>query len=720
MKTQVGLTLWGLDTFLDGNEERIMLARPIVKVTEREGVAVARDATWSIEPECSIKWIGIDEDGSLTSVTSDRTIFIDSPQVVAVVGPVFRQDWETIAPAMVGASQWIPIQDDYSILCLELGQYGKLAESVGEVAKNVFDKEMRALDENSESLSPLGQAALRMLIGNAAVPLDSRVVRKLAAARITRNFDAYERGLHSAVTRLGTDEKKIEMRVDDYCEIVFAKWLNRIVELSTEAKNNLVPFGSTTSCPQDPAEAGIAYRSQLVRACHFPAKKLIDGARDLGKTLGRKVVDGEWTEGHIAEMWASFAEPIPELPAESNLLYPHCIRAYVEEVKGVWQWDDGEWASRRRRYGEITKLVGSIHEQVKRPLILAFDGFPDFNQLVALMTHICASEAVQGFLPYLVNYASNELLGAPGKHPDVGVRNVFTLAEIPTASEKIVVFCHRGYSAYVRNSHLKSLLQDRGRAPESVKRAAKVILDGEAIFQVALSDRCWIAVDGGLPQPGDSEFNFLYKGLLREAHKTDSSLKPAYFANSSSFDKAFEGFVTGDSNVLMGGSVHNRLLDRWLCLPLQCTAILRSDDFQILANWQFPVPNVVDFGPRLSGRSFRKVRTQVISLFRKLWENVDEAAAVIRTQSNVFGTTVTEARQFLGALMAELIVETPKASSSDRMWSFLTHIDDMVGLIRDDNCSPTETGDRVKQRAGQEDRKQSQQDITLPSKGGAN
>lgn len=662
--------LWGIDALLEGYENRLLLVLPVISCHGRLGVA--RDTPWAAEPEHSFKWIASEGDyrqAATTELTSDTPLSISSGQLVLLMGGKFSHALKVLSLNDTTQFNWTSIQEDFKACCIELGEGLALLKYLAQQARDAFDREFEEVSLFNRSLSPKAEAALMLLNGNDQVPLDWRFVRKLAAARLIRNPDAYRRARLAAEIRLKLDGDQIERLVDEYVRTVSGTW----------ASHN--PWPAT-----DPAVCGNWFRTSLLRGLPFSD----EGSRrrwatGMGSSLGGYVASGELTEDWFTQMWETFSEPLSgKLNGSDRLVYPEIIRSYVQQLSLRWQLPESKWSQHSGQRRDLQKFLKTINKNSKEPIILGVDQFPETRLLEIILSQACRDVGIAPFTAYPLKYGTNTLSQPPRETAtaDVSVRNRLTVIDTGTTEPIAPIFLHGGYYAFSQDSYLRSLIQEshKGLIPEEVRNVSERLLDkDETDWPETINARCWIAFHGGLRRPPNGEFANILDAIERAARiigidEAQSGWRPSM---PNEFDASFEAFVREDTLTFMGGTVHSRLTMRWLRQPLDIITILKPEDFRnILPEGLFPVANILAFSERLKNSRKSSLRTAIRNAYREAWKLLDQLANGPEDQNS---------SDFLRDLMCRLVSPDVAAAEWDARWSIITNTADMRDLLALDN-----------------------------------
>lgn len=701
--------LWGIDSELDGFENSILLALPVIALEGR--VAVARNDSWSLTPEHQLSWFNTESEalGHVTHLGLDSDLAVSPGELVVLIGPGFRDAWHVVGPLPDSPDKWVEVQGGFSLLCLPLERSQRLMKSLSERAKTAFDSEVRRAGADARAVTPMGQAALSMLQGNSEAPLEAVYARAIAAARIAEDFDSQTRLVFLAESELELTRDQVERLVEDYLAFAFGRWRDLVL-----APASLIPAadhahgmagssgavahtGNFDDGISDPAEMGRFLRLTIHGGAAALNGTTVAWAKAIGSALGHRVAEGLWSEADYQKMWRVFEEPIPDgLPPTVRRLYPEMIRAYAQSIAPKWHQaaEVAAYAGWRRPLRD--RLAEVEHLRDKESVVLGVDQFGESRLLAALLLRAAADVSLRA-APLVVRSLSYGTGTVASPHEseaaDISVRNRLTVVGKRERSEPL--FYHHGYFVFAQSSHVESIAIDPD-VPESVRRTAEALLarrddPGSSVpTAISLSDRCWIACDAGMPQPPDREFGRLFDSVTACASESGTLRRTRVGVSQAhnEFDATFDQFVGGHTQVYMGGSIHSRLILRWLRRPLQLILLLCPQDFASLWKTKFPVPNILvfekHFSQKLKEKKFRGLRNALYDSFAHGWEMLD---ALAQAPADDAGSET-----LLRGLMAALVQPVWGPPAVDTRWSFIAHTDDMRSLIKEDNSARSGDG----------------------------
>jgi hypothetical protein len=225
--SEENLFVWGIDGELAGNEARLMACLPFFTREGTPGVFAARALDWSVDPERNLVHLASEEE----ALTLGDKLTLPSPFpivpgfLVAVIGPMLVQSLmvlsETGSWGIDIRQSFMPSAEGFYVTSSHLVYYEWLGSHLASSAKAAFDQEISA--NQGATVTPAAEAALSVLKGNPFAKLEELVVRRLIAARIKKDADAYRTTMELASLRLKETPKKVEELVESHFRILVEK-----------------------------------------------------------------------------------------------------------------------------------------------------------------------------------------------------------------------------------------------------------------------------------------------------------------------------------------------------------------------------------------------------------------------------------------------------------------------------------------------------------------
>jgi hypothetical protein len=225
--SEENLFVWGIDGELAGNEGRLMACLPFFTREGTPGVFAARALDWSVDPERNLVHLASEEE----ALTLGDKLTLYGPPLEARPGTLVVM---TGAALMENMSAYLESFDFLELIasgyhspqgflasCLDPATYEKIGLRLALSAKAVFDQEISA--NQGATVTPAAEAALSVLKGNPFTKLEELVVRRLIAARIKKDADAYRTTSELAAVRLKETPQKVDELVESHFRILVEK-----------------------------------------------------------------------------------------------------------------------------------------------------------------------------------------------------------------------------------------------------------------------------------------------------------------------------------------------------------------------------------------------------------------------------------------------------------------------------------------------------------------
>lgn len=210
----------GADFERRGNEGRLQFVWPVIDLGDGSRY-LAEGSTWAAD--------GSGLHGPLSESTLaervarfDRPLSIDSPQGLVAMGPDFLANAASLRdPLFDEILVRVPgVRDQagylYSVATVET--YEDFARALAAHARDVFDESLKAA--HAQFLPPRARVALAMFEAEPSLPYEARVIRRLLALRIDKDYERYASVLVTASRRLDATKSDVEERVVSGQEIL--------------------------------------------------------------------------------------------------------------------------------------------------------------------------------------------------------------------------------------------------------------------------------------------------------------------------------------------------------------------------------------------------------------------------------------------------------------------------------------------------------------------
>jgi hypothetical protein len=196
------------------------------------GVFAARALDWSVDPERNLVHLASEEQ----ALAPGDKLSLDSPleaypgTLVVIAGPnlvwnltfqmrYYLEAFPSEYSDLILGSSLSP--EGFRASSLDHALYQDVGLSLASLAKTAFDQEIST--HQGAVVTPAAEGALAILKGNAFTKLEELVVRRLIAARIKKDADAYRTTMEFAALRLKETPKKVEELVESHFRILVEK-----------------------------------------------------------------------------------------------------------------------------------------------------------------------------------------------------------------------------------------------------------------------------------------------------------------------------------------------------------------------------------------------------------------------------------------------------------------------------------------------------------------
>lgn len=221
------LLIWGIDGELSGNEGRLMACLPFFTREGIPGVFAARALDWSVDPERNLVHLASEEE----ALALGDKLTLPSPLptapgfLVGVIGPLLMQSLAVIPGARDRVIDlvrfFILSAEGFWVISPDRVAYEIIGLDLASSAKAAFDQEISV--NQGATVTPIAEAALSVLKGNPFTRLEELVVRRLIAARIKKDADAYRTTSELAALRLKETPQKVDELVESHFRILVEK-----------------------------------------------------------------------------------------------------------------------------------------------------------------------------------------------------------------------------------------------------------------------------------------------------------------------------------------------------------------------------------------------------------------------------------------------------------------------------------------------------------------
>lgn len=358
--------------------------------------------------------------------------------------------------------------------------------------------------------------------------------------------------------------------------------------------------------------------------------------------------------------WADRTTLSDNLPAPSwfntqnrRLIAAHSIRQCVEEVIDEGKVTINSEPFTRAIEGtvipswieEVSSLIPNINRKVVK---VAVSPFPEDRAFFAVLREAAKITKSITFEAIPTNWGQST---SEGGQPDFALVNEYApIPELRRTDTEDDVYTHKGYYVFFDNT---------------VERPDSAL------------ERFRLAFNKGLAGYWRGE----YEKIIPEIQSAiDDYSRPQDGRQEHNWSEDFQSFVTGTSQVYLGGSINSRLLMRvWLPNINRMAVLCEPKDFDAFIK-NFPSNRLI-ISSRLKDQIARWKRNQfrstVVKLYRYIGQFIhDVAVEARRTHSD---TVMPIIRQF----MTEVAPQNNK--HPEGMWNFVVHEEDMITILLDDS-----------------------------------
>jgi hypothetical protein len=384
----------------------------------------------------------------------------------------------------------------------------------------------------------------------------------------------------------------------------------------------------------------------------------------------------------------------------------HSLRGYVRSTAlNVWLTTPPDKLDLDRYLGRgndsllgTARLLQSAMTTHRKPQL--YFGYSQFHEdrLFSSLANLVidsVSEGTTRLIPHVLDWKLKSHVGP--SEPDFRLLNGFT-SHLSLNYGQRPIFRHNGYNMYVRSDYLRQLLDrgNRDEIPAPVLTCLKRLLDGNRANDRTsdLAERCWILCEARVPWISGTEFDKIMPAIRRTAASVSDEVSdvPSIDAAHASlgFDDLFQGFVLREYDAFAGGSLHDRIIDRWLLGidPPIIIKLLDHEDMKQMAIEFDPYNYVWPCGPLET--YFANRQSDLTDLVRRLDDFLIKIGATLTAIADDMADpsvrVAKELSSFLSAQLA-LVPNDPHCIRKWR-WSFISHPDDFAPLVRQDMTCP--------------------------------
>jgi len=219
-----------------------------------------------------------------------------------------------------------------------------------------------------------------------------------------------------------------------------------------------------------------------------------------------------------------------------------------------------------------------------------------------------------------------------------------------------------GYYVFARRAWLESLASSGKTKDRKIAQSILKPRTGKPASRAAIDDRAWLVKNK--------------VGL----DLNDVAEAPGGAFAEKTVAKEFERFISGQSDVFLGGAVQARLIQRWWCseeVP-RAIEVLNPADIRTLSGNKV-TRNGLLFKDELRKKKYRPFRLALTRLYKGI---ASLLTAAVKAQE-------PQAESFLGHLTAILAEADSQGDDNRTKWAFVSDPDDLRVLLGHDNLFDT-------------------------------
>jgi len=672
-----GLAIWGIDAPLRGTEGAILGLHPAV-LLEDGAVAVIRRLGWDPGTEAFLARVG-------TPAVARREItelqFVGGAQprilphqLVVLIGPTFWNDLNTVLPTDVTAlpSPVFEIHSGHRIVLLPAFEYESFAQRLGVKCRKAFDREL--VETSPPALTPRACAAIRLLEGNGHAPRPAKQRRRLVAARLSVDFDKYERVRDSIIADEGTDEATLIAWVDGYLR---------------DLGHHQILIGAEAT--DDPSSAGMV--GSLI------------GFEFYQQEIAQRRSDGDvqprfmWDRTRCDELRHNVVGIYGDaLSGSSGLILASAMALRTSQNAVQWENRFGirkaydALSTRTRLHAAADRLARTIPKGTRtqvQSLTIGVSQFPE-DRIFAKIAELALNAVAPGVKVAKQRIAYGDL--AAFNECDALLQNELCVPpEQPDIWRSEPIFRHIGYHAFVSRRYLVEIISGTNElrtdglpsvVPPDIRDTAEALLSLRT-WEVDDRDdeddrrkRIGLAARAGLPLYENSE----YENINRALEEYIGPIQPVRL-EPEAFAESLREFLQGMRDVYWGGSIHARLLQRMWPAGREVIPILGPKDFAALVlrspegthvrGAGFPVNQLM-----MRRQSDPNLEASINSFYREIARFILQTCRAAQRGNH-------EAIDFVCALCMYLAPRD--GSDSETAWAFVPDWETMIQLLIEDN-----------------------------------
>ncbi|MFC1724264.1 hypothetical protein ACFL4T_01465 [candidate division KSB1 bacterium] len=669
--------LFGIKEFLSGNEDKILACLPVLRFGDK--YALVQNPNWKMQENEGFYFTNDLDllENYITILELKQILDVFPGQLVILVGNKLTKIFRIyeIHKNIQRFPKIFEIQNGFGIFLSDQIFYENFKHMLFEYSKNLFDEELNIF--SGTLISETANNAYMLLKGNSSTPKDELYVRVLAKAQIEKDSDTFRNYIEFAIRRLNKPRELIEKWVADYLKdrltITYSQSEPTIFD------KNLIYEYDQLSIPK-----------KLEVSSNLSKEKLIENAyRSIDFIY---LMNKNDLNGNFEKRWHAKADSFLKKDKNFRITLAHFLKARTNKLaKEEWAQDDIDFYELFDGFKNIKAIAYQINEYAKKMdmvnIIYGESQFPESR----IFGKIC--ESVFNKLRNAISIKRENLdygtiQTTDGTEADLTLINELALSSTEK-HRSIPIFSHSGYFVFITKKQLVKFFNECSF--DIIKVTCEKILNynsnNEIFDDDELCARCWLALKSGLKSYSFEEYKQLIIAIENHAKSIEKIKLEDFPARGKNFDNDFENFISGESNIFLGGSNHSRQLLKWWNHNLEEFYILLGPNhFNSLLKNTIPWPPrnrlVFSSNIRLNKSGAKKV---LIENINRLFYEISNILYQIAYESDQ--NPHSESNDFIKYLMHELSKNLTKEKNFNDpwRWSFVADEWSMHHLLLKDN-----------------------------------